>query len=172
MPLCGGNIDTTTLGRVLDRGLAADGRLVRFVATVSDRAGGLSALTRAISGAGASVRDIYHERAWLHTSVDRVQARARESARERERTRARALLSLSSPSQTFALSDVAPRSQIKCIVETRGAAHAEELRAALEAADFPLVWGSSSDVVDAVSWVRRRRPPVKKARSLSLVSES
>ena len=37
LPLCGGNIDTTTLGRVLERGLAADGRLCRFVATVSDR---------------------------------------------------------------------------------------------------------------------------------------
>jgi hypothetical protein len=30
--LCGGNIDTTVLGRVIDRGLAADGRLCRFVA--------------------------------------------------------------------------------------------------------------------------------------------
>ena len=68
-----------------------------------------------------------------------------EGERARERTNSRARPSLSSPSQTFALSDVAPRSQIKCIVETRGAAHAEELRAALEAADFPLVWGSSSD---------------------------
>jgi hypothetical protein len=26
VPLCGGNIDTTVLGRVLERGLAADGR--------------------------------------------------------------------------------------------------------------------------------------------------
>jgi len=29
VPICGGNIDTTTLGRVIDRGLAADQRLVR-----------------------------------------------------------------------------------------------------------------------------------------------
>lgn len=28
VPLCGGNIDTTVLGRVIDRGLAADGRYV------------------------------------------------------------------------------------------------------------------------------------------------
>ena len=27
VPLCGGNIDTTVLGRVLERGLAADNRL-------------------------------------------------------------------------------------------------------------------------------------------------
>lgn len=31
--LCGGNIDITMLGRVIDRGLAADGRLIRFIAT-------------------------------------------------------------------------------------------------------------------------------------------
>ena len=37
VPLCGGNIDTTVLGRVLERGLAADDRLKNFTATVSDR---------------------------------------------------------------------------------------------------------------------------------------
>ena len=66
MPLCGGNIDTTVLGRVIapnpdptlsltpappltkvlgrviERGLAADGRLVRLVASVSDRPGGIA----------------------------------------------------------------------------------------------------------------------------------
>lgn len=40
IPLCGGNIDTTVLGRCLERGLAADGRLVKFTVTVSDRPGG------------------------------------------------------------------------------------------------------------------------------------
>ena len=40
LPLCGGNIDTTVLGRCLERGLAADGRLVKFTVTVSDRPGG------------------------------------------------------------------------------------------------------------------------------------
>ena len=34
LPLCGGNIDTTVLGRIIDRGLAADMRLIRFTATV------------------------------------------------------------------------------------------------------------------------------------------
>lgn len=73
VPLCGGNIDTTTLGRVLDRGLAADARLVRFVAEVSDRSGGLNSLTTILKEMGASVKDVFHERAWLHSSVDRVQ---------------------------------------------------------------------------------------------------
>ena len=40
LPLCGGNIDTPILGRVLERGLASDGRLYRFTTTISDgRAG-------------------------------------------------------------------------------------------------------------------------------------
>ena len=42
--LCGGNIDTTVLGRCLDRGLAADGRLVRLTVLVSDKPGGLKSL--------------------------------------------------------------------------------------------------------------------------------
>jgi len=52
IPLCGGNIDTTVLGRCLERGLAADGRLCRFVATVSDRAGGIAELTKRIASIG------------------------------------------------------------------------------------------------------------------------
>mmetsp|Transcript_6648 Transcript_6648/g.11987 ORF Transcript_6648/g.11987 Transcript_6648/m.11987 type:complete len:487 (-) Transcript_6648:315-1775(-) len=75
VPLCGGNIDTTVLGRVLDRGLAADERLVNFVATVSDRPGGIARLTALLAEQGASIKDIYHERAWLHSSVDQVQVK-------------------------------------------------------------------------------------------------
>ena len=52
IPLCGGNIDTTVLGRVLERGLAADGRLARFVVTVSDRPGGITELADIISSMG------------------------------------------------------------------------------------------------------------------------
>ncbi|CAM9739906.1 unnamed protein product [Chrysoparadoxa australica] len=73
VPLCGGNIDVPVLGRVIDRGLAADNRLVRFVCKISDRPGGISNLTRLVADAGGSIRDIYHERAWLHTNMDQVQ---------------------------------------------------------------------------------------------------
>ena len=62
--LCGGNIDTTVMARVIDRGLAADQRLIRFGVTVSDRPGGLAQLTSLISDMGVSIKDIYHERAW------------------------------------------------------------------------------------------------------------
>jgi threonine dehydratase len=65
VPLCGGNVDTPVLGRVLERALAADGRLVRFEALVSDRPGGVSALTRVLAESGVSIKDIFHERAWV-----------------------------------------------------------------------------------------------------------
>lgn len=63
--ICGGNIDTTTFGRCLERGLAAEGRLMKFNVTVSDRPGGISELCRMISSCGVSIKDIMHERAWL-----------------------------------------------------------------------------------------------------------
>ncbi|GAB9462872.1 Threonine ammonia-lyase [Globisporangium polare] len=72
LPLCGGNIDVPVLGRVIERGLAADGRLVRFVATVSDRPGGIAQLANLLWECGVSVKDIYHERAWVHASVSNV----------------------------------------------------------------------------------------------------
>lgn len=52
IPLCGGNIDTTILGRAIERGLAVDGRLVRFVVTVSDRPGGIAELAKLLANMG------------------------------------------------------------------------------------------------------------------------
>jgi len=70
--LCGGNIDTSVLGRVIDRGLAADQRLVRFSSTVSDRPGGIAGLAKQLAELGASIKDIHHERAWLYSRIDQV----------------------------------------------------------------------------------------------------
>ena len=50
--LCGGNIDTTALGRVIERGLAADRRLIRFVVTVSDRPTGIAQLIQLVTSLG------------------------------------------------------------------------------------------------------------------------
>ncbi|XP_037955991.1 L-threonine ammonia-lyase-like [Teleopsis dalmanni] len=63
--LCGGNIDTTVFGRCLERGLAAEGRLVKFNVEVSDRPGGIHELCEILSTLGVSIKDIMHERAWL-----------------------------------------------------------------------------------------------------------
>ncbi len=67
--LCGGNIDPTILHRVIDHGLAADSRLWRFTAHVSDRPGGIARLTAAIAEAGASVLEIKHDRAFSGPDV-------------------------------------------------------------------------------------------------------
>ncbi|XP_063367431.1 L-threonine ammonia-lyase-like [Cydia amplana] len=63
--LSGGNIDTTILGRCLERGLAAESRLVKFKVTVSDRPGGIAELCKVISSTGVSIKDIMQERAWV-----------------------------------------------------------------------------------------------------------
>jgi threonine dehydratase len=82
--LCGGNIDTTVLGRCLERGLAADGRLCRFVVTVSDRPGGIAELTRRIASIGVSLKDIFHERAWLKSDIFNAQVKCVVETRDQE----------------------------------------------------------------------------------------
>lgn len=67
--LCGGNIDLTILDRVIDHGLVADGRRWRFMVTISDRPGGIARLAAAIAAAGASIREIRHERAFAGADV-------------------------------------------------------------------------------------------------------
>ena len=51
--------------------LAADQRLIRFGATVSDRPGGIAMLSAIIADLGVSIKDIYHERAWTG-ALDKV----------------------------------------------------------------------------------------------------
>ena len=72
LPLCGGNIDPAMIGRVIERGLAADGRLMRFRTTVSDRPGGLARLTDVLAQVGASVKDIFHDRAFATSDLSTV----------------------------------------------------------------------------------------------------
>jgi threonine dehydratase len=72
LTLCGGNIDTSMLGRVLDVGLVADGRITRFTVLVQDRPGGLARLTAAIAEAGASVQEIAHDRAFSGPNLSQV----------------------------------------------------------------------------------------------------
>lgn len=72
LPLCGGNIDTPILGRVLERGLASDGRLYQFRATISDRPGGLARFAGLIAEAGASIIEISHDRAFASDDITTV----------------------------------------------------------------------------------------------------
>ncbi|KAJ8723858.1 hypothetical protein PYW07_007838 [Mythimna separata] len=65
----GGNIDSTTLSRALERGMAAEGRLVKFKVTVSDRPGGLADLCNMLANIGVTMRDCVPERAWVKGDV-------------------------------------------------------------------------------------------------------
>jgi threonine dehydratase len=72
LPLSGGNIDMGTVGRVIDRGLAADGRRARFSATISDNPGGLSHFAALIAEEGASILDITHDRTFASEDITTV----------------------------------------------------------------------------------------------------
>jgi len=72
LPVCGGNIDPNILSRVIEHGLVADGRLCRFTAIISDRPGGLAVLSKQIAGAGASIKQIVHDRAFASSDVSTV----------------------------------------------------------------------------------------------------
>ena len=73
MILSGGNIDLNLAGRIVDRGLVADGRLARLVVTVPDRPGSLALLTRLVAEAGANVLEVAHGRAFADISVRDVE---------------------------------------------------------------------------------------------------
>ncbi|KAJ8714084.1 hypothetical protein PYW08_007704 [Mythimna loreyi] len=60
--ISGGNIDPTTLGRALDRGMAAEGRLIKFKVAVWDKPGGLAELCGRLTGIGITIRDCVPER--------------------------------------------------------------------------------------------------------------
>jgi threonine dehydratase len=72
LPLCGGNIDTPILGRVLERGLVSDGRLFRFTARISDRPGGLARIAGLIAETGASIIEVAHDRAFCIDDINTV----------------------------------------------------------------------------------------------------
>lgn len=68
-------MDTTVLGRCLERALAADGRLIRVNVMVSDRPGGVADLCKLIASIGVSIKDILHERAWVVSDIFTVEVR-------------------------------------------------------------------------------------------------
>jgi threonine dehydratase len=79
----GGNIDPAILSRVIEKGLVHDGRLTRFTARISDRPGGLAELCRVIASAGASVKDVAHDRAFSGPDVSAVQVVCTVETRDR-----------------------------------------------------------------------------------------
>ena len=64
LPFCGGNIDVNMMANIIERGLVKDGRLAWLRTFVSDKPGQLAAIGRIIADLGASVKDVYHNRAF------------------------------------------------------------------------------------------------------------
>jgi threonine dehydratase len=85
--LCGGNIDVTLISRVIERGLAADGRLCRVRVYLSDRPGSLAHLLTAIAGTGASVKEVEHDRHFGPADVARVVVSIIAETRDAEHVR-------------------------------------------------------------------------------------
>jgi len=75
--LCGGNIDMTSLSRCIERGLAMEGRIVKFHCDVTDRCGGLNALLEILKEHQANIKDIVHDRTALPRTVYKVRVTCR-----------------------------------------------------------------------------------------------
>ena len=65
----GGNIDVTTLQRILDQGLMKSGRMSRIHTVIEDRPGHLARLLKVISESGANVVSIQHDRTNATSSI-------------------------------------------------------------------------------------------------------
>ena len=67
--LSAGNVDVTTLERVISRGMAHSGRLAGFTTVLPDHPGALADFLRAVADTGVNVLEIHHQRGALDTAV-------------------------------------------------------------------------------------------------------
>ena len=65
----GGNVDVTTLSRVITKGLSNSGRIVEISTKVADKPGNLIQLLQVVSSTGANVVHIHHTREDRHSEV-------------------------------------------------------------------------------------------------------
>ena len=66
----GGNIDVTTLSRVINRGLIKSGRIANITTKVVDKPGQLTSLLQIVSATGANINEIYHKRDDISSEVN------------------------------------------------------------------------------------------------------
>ena len=71
--VCGGNIDPNLLSKIIERGLAKDGRLVRIRAVVRDRPGELAKICQIVADTGGNIMDVAHNRAFGKLEVGGVE---------------------------------------------------------------------------------------------------
>eukprot|EP01105_Mastigella_eilhardi_P020482 TRINITY_DN4883_c0_g3_i1.p1 TRINITY_DN4883_c0_g3~~TRINITY_DN4883_c0_g3_i1.p1 ORF type:complete len:448 (+),score=146.20 TRINITY_DN4883_c0_g3_i1:39-1346(+) len=68
MIMSGGNIDVNVLAKVIERGLAKQGRLTKLNVKLPDRVGTLASLVSIIGECQANINEIFHNRAFSKTS--------------------------------------------------------------------------------------------------------
>ena len=66
----GGNVDITTLSRIITKGLQKTGRIVQLTTKLQDKAGNLAQLLTCVAENGANVLDIDHQREDAKTEVN------------------------------------------------------------------------------------------------------
>jgi threonine dehydratase len=73
MIISGGNIDPNLLSKIIERGLAKDGRLVRIRAMTRDRPGELARICQHAADVGANILEVTHNRAFSNLEVGGVE---------------------------------------------------------------------------------------------------
>ena len=96
----GGNVDVTTLSRVITRGLSKSGRILEIETKIEDKPGSLIKLLQIVSSTGANVLSVSHDREDKDSDVSAC--------------------------------------VVSMVLETRDAAHIEQLLIRLESAGYPL----------------------------------
>ncbi len=81
--LTGGNIDPLAHSRVIERGLAADGRIYRFDVLLTDRPSSLAQLATLLGNVGANVTEIVHNRTFAGPNLSQVHVLCTVETRDR-----------------------------------------------------------------------------------------
>lgn len=87
MILCGGNIDPTLLSRIIERGLAKDGRMVRLKVLLRDRPGELARICQIVADTGGNILEVMHNRVFASLEVGGVEVEITLEARGHEHVR-------------------------------------------------------------------------------------
>lgn len=82
--ICGGNIDPNLLTKIIERGLAKDGRLVRVRTIVRDRPGELARICQHVAAVGGNIMEVEHNRAFSELEVGGVEIDLTLETRGRE----------------------------------------------------------------------------------------
>jgi len=82
--LCGANVDLNILGRIIERSLARQGRLVQLRISIADQPGGLAALLRLLAEREANVLRVHHDRVFARSSFWEVRVHVALETKNRD----------------------------------------------------------------------------------------